>query len=189
MLTVGHGRLDAGDLGALLVGAGVAQVVDVRRFPGSRANPGAARGAVAQLAGEVGVAYRWDERLGGRRSLTAAQREASPDTWWRVEAFRAYAAWTRSPQFRAALPELVGDALARETTILCSEAVWWRCHRRLISDVVVLECALPVWHLMPDGRLVEHVVSAGARVGEDGLVVWDGADIRAGEATDEGSGT
>ena len=67
--------------------------------------------------------------------------------------------------------------------------MWWRCHRRLISDVDVLECALPVWHLMPDGRLVEHVVSAGARVGEDGLVVWDGADTRAGEATDEGSGT
>lgn len=174
LLTVGHGRLDREALGDLLAGAGVERLVDVRRFPGSRANPGAARGVVPQVAQERGIAYRWEERLGGRRSLTAAQRAQSPDTWWRVEAFGAYAAWTRSEDFRAALPELLADIAEGQTAILCSESVWWRCHRRLVSDVVSVEFDTPVRHLMPDGRLADHVVSAGARVGDDGRLVWDG---------------
>ncbi len=174
MLTFGHGRLDRDELVALVLGAGIEAVVDVRRFPGSRANEAAARGEIPALLGEIGVAYRWDERLGGRRHLTAAEREASPDTWWRVEAFRAYAAWTRSPEFRDALPDLLADNDARITAIMCSEAVWWRCHRRLISDILVLEYGRDVQHLMHDGRLVPHPVSDGARVGPRGMVVWDG---------------
>jgi len=173
VLTFGHGRLERDELADLLTGAGVTGIVDVRRFPGSRANSAAARGAIPELADELGIDYRWDERLGGRRSLTAEEDRASPDTWWRVAAFRAYAAWTRSDDFRAALPELAAEE--GDAAIMCSEAVWWRCHRRIISDVLVLECGVPVRHLMHDGRLDEHEPSDGARVGEDGRVVWDGA--------------
>ncbi|MDO5712680.1 MAG: DUF488 domain-containing protein [Micrococcales bacterium] len=173
MLTFGHGRLERAELGELLAGAGVEAVVDVRRFPGSRANPAAARGAIPDLLTQVGIAYRWDERLGGRRSLTKAQDEASPDTWWRVKAFRAYAAWTRSPQFRAGAQDLWELARSTRTAVMCSEAVWWRCHRRLIADVTELEGGLPVLDLMHDGRLLPHEPSAGARLGPGG-VVWDG---------------
>ncbi len=173
VLTFGHGRLGRDELSTLLTGAGVESVVDVRRFPGSRHNPAAASGAIDDLVSGLGLVYRHDERLGGRRRLSKAEDAASPDTWWQVPAFRAYAGWTRSDDFRAGLADLVTEAGERRTAIMCSEAVWWRCHRRLISDVLTLENAIPVQHLMHDGRLIEHPVSAGASVGPDGLLVWD----------------
>jgi uncharacterized protein (DUF488 family) len=174
VLTFGHGRLARAELAALLTEAHVESVVDVRRFPGSRSNPAAARGAIDALADELGIGYRHDPRLGGRRSLTKEQEAGSPDTWWQVAAFRAYAGWTRSEEFRAGLADLVAAPTVRRTAIMCSEAVWWRCHRRIISDVVVMEHDVPVEHLMHDGRLIVHPVSAGARPGEDGRLVWDG---------------
>ncbi|MGO1228684.1 MAG: DUF488 domain-containing protein, partial [Brachybacterium sp.] len=101
LLTVGHGTLSRTELSDLLRGASIQQLVDVRRFPGSRTNDAAARGAVEEICTEAGIGYRWDERLGGRRRLTKDEDAASPDTWWRVKQFRAYAGWTRSEEFRA----------------------------------------------------------------------------------------
>lgn len=175
LITVGHGRLDREELADLLTGAGIARLVDVRRFPGSRANEAASRGAVPEICVEAGIAYRWEERLGGRRRLTKDEDAASPDTWWRVAAFRAYAGWTRSPDFRSAAAELAADAREARTAVLCSEAVWWRCHRRIIADVMILEHGLEVADLMHSGDLRPHEPSQGARLDEDGHVVWDGA--------------
>lgn len=173
LLTVGHGRLDRGGLGDVLVGAGVDLVVDVRRFPGSRTNPDSRREALAEWLPRRGIGYRWEERLGGRRRLTAEEDAASPDPWWRVDQFRAYAAGTRSDEWRAALEDVLAEADDRRTAIMCSEAVWWRCHRRIVADVAVVRYAVPVRHLMHDGRLTEHPVSEGARRRQDGEVVWD----------------
>ena len=102
LLTVGHGTLDRTALAALLAGAGTDLLVDVRRFPGSRHNPDVGTDAMAQWLPEAGIDYRWEERLGGRRRR---DRTADPDAdgWWRVEAFRAYAAHTRTPEFLTAL--------------------------------------------------------------------------------------
>ncbi len=174
MLTFGHGRLTRTELATLLTGAGVEAVVDVRRFPGSRHNPAAAAGQIEELAAELTIAHRHDPRLGGRRRLNADEDAASRDTWWQVAAFRAYAAWTRTDEFRAGLQDLLDQARVERTAVMCSEAVWWRCHRRIISDVVGLGHGLEVQHLMHDGRLVPHPPSAGARRGADGLLVWDG---------------
>lgn len=176
LLTVGHGRLDRDELADLLLRAGVQTVVDVRRFPGSRANEAAARGAVEEICHGAGIRYHWEQRLGGRRSLAKEQDAASPDTWWRVKAFRAYAAWTRTEEFRVGLNDLTRQIEESRTAIMCSESVWWRCHRRIIADVVALEHDVPVEHLMPSGDLRRHEPSAGARVGADGRVVWDGQD-------------
>ena len=171
LLTVGHGTASADELAALLVTASVELVVDVRRFPGSRNHPHVARTELATWLPERGADYRWDERLGGRRRLP--KHEASHDPWWTVEQFRAYAAHTRTAEFQRALEELMTDAAERRTAVMCSESVWWRCHRRLIADVVVLTRDAPVRHLMHDGRLTAHVPAAGARVAPEGLVVWD----------------
>lgn len=96
MLTLGHGRLDREHLAEVLDAGGITEVIDVRRFPGSRTNAAAAQGAIRDLLAELELRYRWDERLGGRRALSAEQMRESPDSWCQVPAFRAYAAWTRS---------------------------------------------------------------------------------------------
>jgi uncharacterized protein (DUF488 family) len=89
-----------------------------------------------------------------------------------VEAFRAYAAHTRTQEFRAATGDLRADvSRCRDTSVavMCSESLWWRCHRRLIADVVVLLDHLSVRHLGHDGKLTDHVPAAGARISADGL--------------------
>ncbi|HEU4513583.1 MAG TPA: DUF488 domain-containing protein [Nocardioidaceae bacterium] len=170
LLTVGHGRLDASSFGALLRDASVELLVDVRRFPGSRANPAVSRDALPAWLPDAGVAYRWEEPLGGRRKLST---DDTQDPWWQVDAFRAYAAHTRTPDFLEALGGVLAEAERHRVAVMCSESVWWRCHRRVIADVAALGHGLTVRHLMHDGRLTEHTPSDGARLREDGLVVWD----------------
>ncbi|MGC0272373.1 DUF488 family protein [Pseudactinotalea sp. Z1739] len=172
LLTVGHGALSRAELRDLLIGAEVESVVDVRRFPGSRRNPDVGRDALASWLPEAGIGYRWEEHLGGRRHLTRAAQARSPDTWWQVAAFRAYAGYTRTEEFRAALTRVVQEARAARVAVMCSESVWWRCHRRIIADVTAMTTDVPVLHLMHDGAVRAHPPSEGARAGEDGLV-WD----------------
>ena len=171
--TVGHGTLGRPELGALLHAHGIGQLVDVRRFPGSRRHPDLSGDALAGWLPGLAIGYRWEERLGGRRRLPAG--EPVVDTWWTVPAFAAYAAHTRSDQFRLGMDQLVDEATRTAVAVLCSEAVWWRCHRRLIADVASLTRGLEVRHLMHTGRPIAHRPAAGALVRHDGLVVWDAA--------------
>ena len=170
LLSVGHGTDDRARLAERLAGAGVGLLVDVRRFPGSRTNPDVRREALAEWLPAAGIGYRWEERLGGRRSLPKG--EPVPDAWWTVAQFAAYAAHTRTPEFAAALGQVLAEAAAGTVAVMCSEGVWWRCHRRLIADVAVLAHGVPVTHLMPDGRLHPHDPSGGAVLGNDGAVHW-----------------
>lgn len=171
LLTVGHGTADRNELGALLGEAGVNVLADVRRFPGSRRNPAVSKDALADWLPSDGVRYVWLEGLGGRRRR--APDEPEVDTWWRVAQFRAYASYTRTDDFAVALRELMSLSPGRTTAIMCSESVWWRCHRRIVADVLVLLHGFDVQHLMHDGRLTPHTPSGGARVVENS-VVWDG---------------
>jgi len=170
LLTVGHGPDDRVRLGERLAAAGLEQLVDVRRFPGSRHNPDVGRDALATWLPAQGIGYRWDERLGGRRRLPAG--EPVEDAWWTVAQFAAYAAHTRTAEFVAALDEVLDAAEGRRVAVMCSESVWWRCHRRLIADVVVLGRGLPVGHLLPDGRVRAHEPSEGAVRDDEGTVRW-----------------
>jgi uncharacterized protein (DUF488 family) len=170
LLAVGHGPEDRTRLGARLTAAGVGLVVDVRRFRGSRSNPDVRREALADWLPAAGVGYRWEARLGGRRRLPADEPVA--DGWWTVAQFAAFAAHTRTPEFAAALDEVLAETATATVAVMCSERVWWRRHRRLVADVAVLGRGVPVHHLMPDGRLTEHRPSEGAVLGLDGLVRW-----------------
>ena len=185
LLTLGHGTAGREDLVDLLHEVGAGALVDVRRFPGSRRNPAVGQDALEQWLPEAGIPYRWEQRLGGRRRLPRNQDEADP--WWRVAAFRAYAAHTRTDEFRGGLQDLL-DLMDRTApppvVIMCSESLWWRCHRRLISDVLVLVHGRAVEHLGHDGRRTPHPASPGARVTPDGLrydVVDESAAQRGGE--------
>lgn len=169
LLTVGHGTAGQAELVGLLAGAGVTCLIDVRRHPGSRAHPHVRREALAEWLPAAGIEYRWDERLGGRRRLP----EQSPDCWWQVASFRAYAAHMRTAGFFDAVGELLAEATTSRTTVMCSETVWWRCHRRLIADFVTLARGTPVRHLAHDGRLAEHRPSPGARLTAEAVLVYD----------------
>jgi uncharacterized protein (DUF488 family) len=169
LVTVGHGTADRTALGELLTTAGVRMVVDIRIAPGSRRNPDVARAALSEWLPALTISYRWDRRLGGfRRPPTD-----SPDVALRNVSFRGYASWMRSADFQAAVAELLDDASRICTTVMCSESVWWRCHRRLVADFVTLARRVPVSHLMHDGRLEPHRPTAGVRLCEDGLLVYD----------------
>jgi uncharacterized protein (DUF488 family) len=172
LLTVGHGPDYRERPAARLTRAGLDLVVDVRRFPGSARNPDVRREALESWLPEAGVGYRWEEPLGGRRRLPPG--EPVEDGWWRVAQFAAYAAHTRTPEFAAALDRVLAEAATGTVAVMCSESVWWRCHRRLVADVAVLGRGVEVAHLMPDGRRTPHRPSQGAVVGADGLVRWPG---------------
>ncbi|WP_410539494.1 DUF488 family protein [Streptomyces sp. KL2] len=169
LYTVGHGTAGRERLAGLLTEAGIGLVVDVRTAPGSRRAPDLARDRLARWLPEHGIAYRWEKPLGGFRRPPAD----SPDVVWRNASFRGYAAHTRDPSFREALEGVLGDAARTATAVMCSESVWWRCHRRLIADAAVLTAGADVLHLMHDGRLTPHGPTPGVRLREDGLLVYD----------------
>ncbi|MEU6331860.1 DUF488 domain-containing protein [Streptomyces sp. NPDC047049] len=170
LITFGHSAAGSEELLALLHGADVRSVVDVRIGPGSRHNPDVFRARLAQWMPQAGIAYRWEPALGGHRKVPAE----SPDVIWRNASFRGYAAHTREPVFVTAMDKLLDDAQTVRTAVMCGEAVWWRCHRRLIADFAVVARNVPVLHLMHDGRLVPHSPTPGLRLRSDGLLVYDG---------------
>jgi uncharacterized protein (DUF488 family) len=166
--TVGHGTSTAAELTAVLEGAGVRHLVDVRAYPGSRRHPHVARDELARWLPEVGVSYRWLRSLGGRRRPVPGSRHVA----LRNEGFRAYADHMQTPEFLDGVEDLLAHAGDGVTTVLCSEAVWWRCHRRLLADHLVLLRDVEVVHLLHDGRRTPHVPTDGVRV-DDGALVYD----------------
>jgi uncharacterized protein (DUF488 family) len=179
LLTYGHGTDSAEQTVATLAAAGVTALVDVRTAPGSKRNPQFARGALEEWLPEAGIAYRWDKRLGGFRRPSAG----NPDVAWREDMFRGYAEHMRSADFGAAIDAVLAEAAAAGAgaglvTVMCSESLWWRCHRRLLADFVSVARGTEVRHLMHDGRVEAHRPSAGLRLRDDGLLVYD-----AGQAT------
>ena len=163
--TVGHGTHSRDEFLDLVRVAGVAAVVDVRIAPGSRRHPHFGRDALARWLPDAGVAYRWERRLGGFRKPAPD----SPDVALRNESFRGYAGYMRTDEFRAAVSDLLAGARPAHTAVLCSETVWWRCHRRLIADQVMLLHGWSVRHVLPPGRCSEHLPTAGVRVADDVL--------------------
>ena len=166
--SVGHGTASPKELLARLEPAEVARVVDIRTAPGSRRHPHFARDALAVWLPAAGIAYRWDRRLGGLRRPAPG----NPDSVWRNDSFRAYAGHLRTEEARAAIAALLADAAAEPTAFMCAETLWWRCHRRLLADVLVVVHGLPVEHLMPGGSSAHQPTEGARRVGD--VLVYDG---------------
>lgn len=166
--TVGHGTLTAEAFAAVLRGAGVDAVADVRRYPGSRRHPHIASEALAGWLSDRGVAYEWLPELGGRRRGDPA----SPNAGIRNPQLRAYADHMATAELAAGVDRLLGWATGRAAAVLCAESVWWRCHRRLLADHLVLVAGVTVEHLFHDGRRTAHEPTAEARVVE-GHVRYD----------------
>lgn len=133
--TIGHSNRSLDEFVSLLRGAAIEAIADVRRFPGSRKHPQFGSEALAAGLAAAGIEYRHFPSLGGRRSRSAGP---SPNTAWRVEAFNAYADYMQTPEFSEALEDLIRLATRQRTAMMCSEALPWRCHRRLIADALLV---------------------------------------------------
>jgi uncharacterized protein (DUF488 family) len=169
LFTFGHGTATADEIAARLRAAGVTALVDIRTAPGSRRSPHVARAEMERWLPEHGIRYRWDKRLGGWRR----PRPDAPDTALRNRAFAGYAAHMRSPEFRAAIDELLAESADEPVAVMCAESLWWRCHRRMVADYLELARGVPVRHLMPDGSQQPHVPNDAARLRADGMLVYD----------------
>ncbi len=156
--TIGHSSHPLPAFLALLEGEQIEQLADVRRYPGSRAHPHYNAGSLASSLREAGIEYIPFAELGGRRK----PNPASHNTVWRDPAFRAYADFMETPEFGAALERLLAAARQRRTAIMCSEAVWWRCHRSLIADALKSR-GIEVLHIM-SGKATEHPYTSAARI-------------------------
>jgi uncharacterized protein (DUF488 family) len=167
ILTVGHSNHEEREFLDLLRSAGVELIADVRRYPGSRRQPHFERTALAAVLLEAGIGYRWlGETMGGRRKPAAD----SPNGGWESAQFRGYADHMASEEFHVGLGELEELGREQRAAVMCAEAWWIRCHRRLIADALA-ERGWRVLHLGSNGRLTEHEVTDFAVI-EDGRITY-----------------
>jgi uncharacterized protein (DUF488 family) len=162
--TIGHSTRALDAFLGLLAHYGIEAIADVRRFPGSRRQPQYAQAALRNSLAGRGIAYRWLPALGGRRR----PRPDSRNTAWRSASFRGYADHIDSAEFAGGLNALLELCGELRTALMCAEAVWWRCHRALIADVL---CArgIEVLHILDERNPVRHTYTSAARIVEGGL--------------------
>ena len=165
--TVGHSTRPLEEFLAVLAAHEVELVADVRRFPGSRRLPHYAASALESSLAARSVAYHWLPALGGRRRPDPA----SPNVGWRHPAFRAYADHVATETFAEGLLELLLAAQGLRTVVMCSEILWWRCHRRIIADVLV-SLGVPVLHVRDERTAEPHRLGAPARL-VDGHLTYE----------------
>lgn len=144
----------------------------MRRFAGSRRHPQYGAEALSAVLAEHGIGYEHLAALGGRRPVLPGSRNDG----WRVSGFRGYADHLRSAEFAAGLARLERLATERRATLMCAEAQWWSCHRRILADVLVLR-GFDVRHLMTGGRLLAHELPEFMVVDEDGLPCYPAGPV------------
>lgn len=160
--SIGHSTHSLDEFAALLEGAGIEAVADVRTVPKSRRHPHFASASLARELPARGIAYEHLGRLGGWRRV----QPDSPNGGWENESFRGYADYTATDEFRAGVDELLALAEGRRTAMMCSEGLWWRCHRRLIADRLLVR-GIDVVHIGPDGATAKHELTSFAVVSGD----------------------
>jgi len=171
--TIGHARHAIAEFAALLAPAKVDCVVDVRAFPRSRSNPQFNADALPRALAAFGIGYEHVPELGGRRPR---QPEVPPrrNALWENRSFHNYADYAASDAFRAGFARLIELGRRRRCAIMCAEAVWWRCHRRIIADYLLARGAR-VLHILPDGRIAPAQRTPGARRRRDGTLAYPAA--------------
>lgn len=162
--TIGHSTRSATDFNQLLKAHGIAALVDVRSFPGSRRYPHFNRPELSCSLEAAGITYVHNPKLGGRRKPT----NNSKNTAWQNASFRAYADHMESQEFKEGIEELLELASRETTAIMCAEALWWRCHRSLIADFLKAS-GVEVIHILDAKKTEVHPYTAAARIVEGRL--------------------
>ena len=168
--TIGHSTRHIDAFIALLAQSQIEWLADIRTIAASRRNPQFEQAALAAALGQHGVGYEHVAALGGLRgrSKTVARET---NAFWTNESFRNYADYALSSPFRTALELLIEAGHARRCVLMCAEAVWWRCHRRIVADHLLAR-GESVFHIMGPGHVEPARLTAGARVQPDGTVVY-----------------
>lgn len=169
IFTVGHSTRTLETLVALLARHSVRQLIDIRTVPRSRRNPQFDTDALSAALPRFGIEYAHLPGLGGLRHA----RRDSTNTAWQNASFRGYADYMATDAFRQALDELLAAAARAPTAVMCAEAVWWRCHRRLVADALTVR-GVEVRHIVGEGLAERHVLTEFARVGEDRRLSYPG---------------
>ena len=170
IFTIGHSTRPVEELIALLREAGVDLLVDVRTVPRSRYNPQFNTDALPGPLGAAEIGYRHMAVLGGLRHRPKGAGP-SPNGAWRNEAFQAYADYALTPAFRAGLDELIGLGREHAPAIMCAEAVWWRCHRRIVADYLLVG-GVEVLHIMDHGKIEPATLTPGAAPQPDRTILY-----------------
>jgi uncharacterized protein (DUF488 family) len=168
--TIGHSNRRLEEFVALVTGDEINLVADIRTVPRSRANPQFNKDTLPETLARFGIAYEHVADLGGLRGKTRSVPPAV-NGFWTNESFHNYADYALSAQFHAGLSHLREAGRQRRCAIMCSEAVWWRCHRRIVTDYLIA-CGETVLHIMGQGRLEPARLTQGAVVQPDGTVVY-----------------
>jgi uncharacterized protein (DUF488 family) len=172
LFTIGHSTHPLDRFLALLAQHHIEVVADIRRFPGSRKYPQFNRDGLATSLPEAGIEYHWLAALGGRRGKKTDG--SSNNLGLRNESFRNYADYMHTEGFRDGIRELLAVAGGRPTAFMCSESVFWRCHRRLVADYLLVN-GMAVRHIMPSGEVRPQTLTEGARV-EAGALTYPQPD-------------
>jgi uncharacterized protein (DUF488 family) len=172
--TIGHSNRSFAEFVYLLKGPQAQRVVDVRKMPMSRANPQFNKDTLSGALAAVQVAYEHIATLGGYRGK-APDLPSDVNGFWENKSFRNYADYALSEPFNEGLERLIEEGRRRRCAIMCSEAVWWRCHRRLIADNLIAR-GETVFHIMGNNRLEAARLTSGAVVRPDKTVVYPEAN-------------
>ena len=172
VFTIGHSTRTVEDFVAMLRESSVTLLADIRSIPRSRAMPQFNADTFPAELAASGIAYRHLTALGGRRHHRRGA-PPSPNTFWHVAAFRNYADYAETTEFRAGLDELVGLARDACCAIMCAEAVWWRCHRRIVADYLMTRGTL-VKHIMGPHKVIDAALTPGAQVLPNGSLRYTG---------------
>ncbi len=162
--TLGHSTRPLEEFIELLQSAEITAIADVRRFPGSRRYPQYNQAALTDALAAVGVQYVWLPELGGRRR----PRPDSPHTAWRNASFRAYADYMDTDEFEEGADRVTALAGTERVALMCAEALWWQCHRALISDYLKIR-GHAVIHLLSPRNHEEHPYTSAAQIVEGRL--------------------
>ena len=168
--TIGHSDRSIEAFIGLLCAPGVERVVDVRKIPMSRANPQFNEAALADALAACRISYEHAPALGGLRRRTPGL-PPEVNGLWENRSFHNYADYALSAEFRAGLDHLIAAGREQRCAIMCSEAVWWRCHRRLVADNLIAR-GETVFHILAQARLDPARLTPGAVVRPDGSVLY-----------------
>lgn len=170
LYTIGHSTRSADELSGILHTWGVTRLVDIRTMPRSRTNPQFNGDVLPQTLSPTGIAYVALPSLGGLRGKSKIV-EPTTNAGWRQSAFRNYADYAETVPFRAGLQELLDMASNETCAVMCAEAVWWRCHRRIVADHAIAH-GVPVVHLFSLEKGEPAALTPFAVVGPGGRVSY-----------------